>query len=303
MMKAYQLRGVLVGLVAGLSLHCQKQDDDDQEQFEETGVTVAQGQDQMAEAAIEVPGPEPAPAEDLPAEDPGERPEDYVVVPGEPAEIRLVPYANCQEIKADQPDAQDGAYTIRLIDAMGVERDVMAYCDMTTDNGGWTLVANYVHMGGTNPPVQLRTEQLPLLAGNELGLDESATEFWGHAAPAMIANLAPAEARFECRTSGHDRIMDFKTDLATCLDYLQTGVGSCLGLDASFTALNNHNATVPAAQDAAVADGGDQYFVDNPFSGPNANWRLATGGGSNDWECDDDADDPNNDTIHRLWIR
>ena len=55
---------------------------------------------------------------------------------------------------------------------------------MTTDGGGWTLVLNYLHLGGTNPVLTEKSIALPLLGSTNLGVDEQghATN-WGHAIP------------------------------------------------------------------------------------------------------------------------
>ena len=46
----------------------------------------------------------------------------------------------CQTIKTTNPSATDGVYTIDP-DGVGGQAAFDAYCDMTTDNGGWTYVA------------------------------------------------------------------------------------------------------------------------------------------------------------------
>lgn len=257
---------------------------------------IAEVQDSQTSETIQV-------EESLAIEAP-EQPEDqYEVVIVSEAELRLIPYSSCLEMLMDKPETPSGQYTLRITSAEGQTADVQAYCDMSTDNGGWTLVQNYVHQGATNPPTQVRTTDLPLLNSDQLGDDESNTEFWGHAANNLLSQIAFTEARFYCRTDQHDRLLHFKTDLATCVDYLKTGLGDCIGLNNQFTAMDGHNAFLPAAMNNSNPDAGNQLFVDDVFEGNQLHWALGTGGNNNDWECDNDPDNEAFSTIHRLWIR
>ena len=52
--------------------------------------------------------------------------------------------SSCAEILAARPSAPDGVYSVTV---SGVTRDMV--CDMTSDGGGWTLVANFIWPGST----------------------------------------------------------------------------------------------------------------------------------------------------------
>jgi alpha-tubulin suppressor-like RCC1 family protein len=186
------------------------------------------------------------------------------------------------------------------------------YVDGSTDGGGWVEIMNYVHAGGTNPAINTRTTSLPVQTSAVLGADESAVPAaWGHAAPALVNALNPLEVRFSGQTSGHSRVLDFKTSLANVLSYLKTGTGNTNGLGpaGTFTALPGHTALLPASRNNGVANQGNTALTDFTFMRDNIGY-WAVRGYSLRWEMDDfsayqtvSADGYARSTIHRAFAR
>ena len=209
--------------------------------------------------------------------------------------------ANCSELHKSDPALPSGDYVIDP-DGAGNAAAFTASCDMDTDGGGWTLVLNYHHQGGTNPELQVRTEDLPLLGSAVLGDDDSDTSSWGHASQALMAQLNASELRFYGETSGHDRVMHFATRSASCLSYFAGGSGDCRGLGADYRALANHTTNIPGVGADGFTGQGDAAMTEFPFylSGT-YHWGIR--GSGNRWEVDDYADNAVNDTVHEIWVR
>ncbi|MDO7877571.1 FG-GAP-like repeat-containing protein [Hymenobacter sp. ASUV-10] len=177
------------------------------------------------------------------------------------------------------------------------------YVDGTTDGGGWVEILNYLHQGGTNPALNPRTSSLPVQTSAALGADESASATaWGHAAPALVASLNPQEVRFYGQSSAHVRVIHFKTSLPSVLNYLKTGTGDMSGLNASFTALPGHSANLPASANFYYGNNNNQAATEFPFFTSGAyHWGIK--GFGNRWEADDYANNPANNTLHRIFVR
>ncbi len=215
--------------------------------------------------------------------------------------------ATCAEIKKAKPDAASGVFKIYLNPSQPTRVALDASCDMTEDGGGWTLIMNYSHKANTNPPLSIRTVDLPVLAGDVLGTDESAlAKNWGHAGNALLAQFAPKELRFFCKSSRNGRIVHFKTADANCLIAAQTGKGSCVNVKTGFTKLTAHTGILPATSDLAKVDQGDLALTRDSFTqdqpGNDIAWSVKANN-DNAWECDFGSNDFVDDTIHRIWFR
>jgi hypothetical protein len=210
---------------------------------------------------------------------------------------------SCKEILTYYPMTPSGQYTIDP-DGAGATPSTSCYCDMTTDGGGWTLVLNYLHRGGTNPGLWVKTNSLPLLGSTILGTDESGSATtWGHTDPAYLNQFTFSELRFHGRTSAsHGRVIHFKTTHANTVNYFRTGTGSMAGINTSFTALTLHSAFLPNSARDYFLNEASLAMTNFPFwLGGTYHWGIR-GHGSR-WEVDDFPGDARDNTHHQIWIR
>jgi len=199
----------------------------------------------------------------------------------------------------------DGEYNIR------VGRIVSeATCDMTTEGGGWTLVANYVHRKGSpGGPSLLEQGRFPIRQSMALGMDEFKTPAWGHASNSTLTTLPYSEMRFHCRTSGHPRVVDFNLSGGRCFEYIRSGRGACAetpedtqDLVKHSRGMANNEARLPGIANKGWKDQGDNAITNYPFYiDYRHHWSI--GAVPNRFECDDYEPGGTTSTIHQVWVR
>jgi VCBS repeat-containing protein len=223
----------------------------------------------------------------------------------QPENLAIYDGTTCADILAANPGASDGVYTVPVeISDPPTIMDID--CDMSTDGGGWTLVLNYLHRGGTNPALNVKPDSLPIIpkmGSSTLGDDESGdNSLWGHASNALLNAFDFSEVRFFGKSSGHTRVIHFKTAHTGTVDYLKSGIGTMDGFVANANVLVGHTASLPASTNSFGSDHGDFAMTESPFfEADNAFWNIK--GSGQRWEVDDNSDGFANDTLHRIWIR
>lgn len=175
------------------------------------------------------------------------------------------------------------------------------YCEMDLGGGGWIMILNYVHKGGTNPSLDVKSSSFPTLSSEfSLGSDESGLASWGHLSNSLANQYNWTEYMFYGKTSGHSRQIHFSGSVGNVVSYIKTGSGSMSGI-ATRNDLSLHSANLPGSANSYYSDQGDLAMTQfSMYKSGSHHWGVGAG---SRWEVDDYPNGPGNDTIHRIWVR
>lgn len=196
----------------------------------------------------------------------------------------------------------------------GTAREI--YCEMTLEGGGWMMILNYNRGVTTNPNLNIRTNNFPLMGAqytytNETG-STGAGGTWGHISN-ILANQYPwTEYMFYGKKASHSRIVHFRGNNANIVSYIKTGSGKMepfhRDTSTNFNGSLRVNASMPL--NLSTSEGfnnqGNLAMTNFPMYGnsnignPRSHWGIR--GSDTRWEADD-SDTSNHNTIHRVWVR
>ena len=204
----------------------------------------------------------------------------------------------------------DGEYTVVTEAKNLLKKNSSVTCDMETEKGGWTLVANYLHRKKSpGAATVLEKGIFPLESHTLLGHNEVGTAAWGHVSVGTMSTLSFKEIRFRCQTTAHQRLIDFSLTSDRCLNYFRTGQGSCFDaaenkseLIKSVRSLPGNGSFLPMIADKGWKDQGDYALVNYPFFLDYKN-HWAVGRLPGRFECDDYDSGDTASTWHQVWVR
>nr|QOI90498.1 hypothetical protein HWQ62_00363 [Pyramimonas orientalis virus] len=213
--------------------------------------------------------------------------------------------------------------------------------DKDPSKSPWVLALNYIHKGGTDPTLVIKTEAtgLPVLPDdgskdfdaidiNGTVIDDSTdTKSWGHTGNeffdaictslgSSVSNDNGLEVRFLAKTSDHSRIIHFKTSLADLIsdfrkgDIAATHTGSWNNSYTLYDTNNNgvssnqlHTAELPTVGSSFFTGVDDTSMVDYPFYDNGTSKTWAVSGTGTRWEVDNNIGNSSASTYHQIWVR
>lgn len=204
--------------------------------------------------------------------------------------------SSCKDIIAKYPNSPSGIYDVNINNSIS-----KVSCDMEVDGGGWMLVLNYLHRGGTNPVLRVLDDRLPVLSSFELGADESNnSNSWGHSSNALFSSLNAKELRFNCYSSETTRVVDFKTSSPSAISYFSTGKG---GVTMPMTNVRLPGDTSNLIKPSSIYKDEKNYAMTTfPFF-ITGKYHWSIRGSDRRWECDTYGGGYDYSTKHSIWVR
>lgn len=229
--------------------------------------------------------------------------------PSSPIGTLLNPATSAQQLKLN--GYPSGSYYIDWNGSGNIQQIV---CNMDLEGGGWMMILNYVHQGGTNPDLSILSTSFPTLNSEySLGSNESGTSSWGHISNSLANQRNWTEYMFYGKTSAHSRVIHFRGNNSNIVSYIKTGSGSMTPYHrdsaTNFNGSLRNNSTLPLnfstsegfSNEGNLAMTNFPMYGDSAIGNPRSHWGIR-GGGSR-WEVDDGVGDSSASTIHRIWVR
>lgn len=202
---------------------------------------------------------------------------------------RLFTFGSCKAA-LDTGCLGDGVYYLQ---PPGVQGPFQAFCDQTTDGGGWMLQYAYKHKGGERKPVVKTLPTDPNGYSHTNLQDIGISEGWAK------------EVRFYCTSANNGgRLLHFKTSNANILKVAYRGGQYTTVQDwtSGTTKLAGHTAFLPDATIGIVASSNGFAGVHPFYKSGMYHWHI-NGYSNNRFECDDYANGYSFDTLHRVFVR
>lgn len=220
-------------------------------------------------------------------------------------------YFSCEDALTQTCDQTSGV--VPICPSISGDEIVEVYCDQVSDGGGWMLLYSYNHRAGNSDSLQ----------GNTIPINpnDSYSHFLLNSLPGYLVTDVES-VRFYCTTTGHDRVIHFKSDHPYITSVAFDG-NRAIGRNSNavwndevcYTVpLEGHTANLPGSINinhfTTAFDLPDAGFHLFPFwRGELHHWAIrSVHFASPRFECDDYLGNgppgfQSTDTLHNVWVK